>query len=635
MKLNINGRLVTVAAKHLVPGSTARIWAICAKPHFLAVILSCFFACTGCGTNTESTPNQRETSRDASSAEMAEEANALEQVTTQRTRPNILLISLDTVRADHLGCYGYKQDTTPNLDKLAAEGVRFEQCRTQATWTLPAHMSMFTSLLPSHHGVDNLNRILPRRVLLLTEILQQANYQTAALVNNGQMRAHWGFDRGFDLWQEFEVDTLAGSALNITDEALSWLQNARTDQPYFLFLHYYDAHDPYDSSEKFRQQFNVELSAQQCRELCFAHRTPESPPLSPKVLSQLTAAYDAGLAELDHELGRLLAEVNPETLIVIFSDHGEAFEEHGWMLHGATLYEEEVRVPLLMRLPKSVLAGKTVTDSTMLLDIGPTLLSFANLQPPQQFQGMNLRPTIEGKSLTPRYVCAESKALLEGRYTRSAVLGDYKAIWSLEDGSCELFHLPNEQIDIAAQDPKLAAVMKDRLLDWVNEESFWMIHANTTEIPAAALITVKLSAGSFGLFLPIGFDPERDSLEVSPQGDQITWHVSPANSEQKKSLLLEPTDPEAVLRFTIGSTEQAEKMPVFYGPESELASTAPLELSHELESLPAATSARFQATEPGIHIRRYQAATAKSEGGEFAPLDTETIRQLRSLGYLK
>src|SRR4051794_7679516 len=131
-------------------------------------------------------------------------------------RPNVLLISLDTLRPDHIGCYGYSKPTSPNLDHFAARAIRFTNCRAQAPWTLPSHMSLFTSMLPSQNGVDNLNKVLPADVTTLAALMSEAGYMTAALVNNGQMRAHWGFDRGFQTWREFAVDTPEGHCETIT-----------------------------------------------------------------------------------------------------------------------------------------------------------------------------------------------------------------------------------------------------------------------------------------------------------------------------------------------------------------------------------------------------------------------------------
>jgi arylsulfatase A-like enzyme len=553
-------------------------------------------------------------------------------------KPNIILISLDTVRADHLGCYGYHKPTTPNLDRLAKSGIRFDECRTQATWTLPAHMSLFTSLLPSHHGVDNLNKVLSRRVLTLAEVLQQSGYHTAALVNNGQMRAHWGFDRGFDHWQEFEVDTLEGKAKHITGEAFAWLKNTPQDKPQFLFLHYYDAHDPYEASLEVRQKFGVELTGEQCRELCFAHRSPEQAPPSKQVLAKLQAAYDAGLAELDYEVGRLLDTIAPETLVVVFSDHGEAFREHGWLLHGATPYEEEVRVPLIVRLPNSKKAATVVTDSTMLLDVAPTILSLAGIPLPQQFQGIDLRPTMLGEKLPPRFVLAESKAVLEGEYTRSAVLYPYKAVWSLADERFQVFKLPDEQSAVEGDQKELAGILKKRLADWFDQESFWLLHARHEE---PLEVTITLSSGSFGLFIPLGFNPETDSIELSTNANELTWQVSGKSESVHKRLLLEPTDPQASVRLFVKSQSEPVPKLVWLGPAGKdstpgkTATSLPVELPPTFAALPPHQALDYPFSQSGLQVLRVESTSIMLRSSQVAPLNAETIRQLRSLGYLK
>src|SRR5262249_10035365 len=209
------------------------------------------------------------------------------------SRPSVVLISLDTLRADHLGCFGYSRPTSPNLDRFARGCVRFADCRSQAPWTLPSHMALFTSMLPSQNGVDNLNKVLPEEVPTLPQLLRAAGYRTAALVNNGQMKPHWGFARGFETWREFEVDTPAGSCEDVTAEAVAWLKSDAAAAPFFLFLHYYDPHDPYAAPEAYRRQAGTTLTGPEARRLCFAHRGPDRPLPDPALLPDLTAAYDA------------------------------------------------------------------------------------------------------------------------------------------------------------------------------------------------------------------------------------------------------------------------------------------------------------------------------------------------------
>src|SRR5262249_31839022 len=181
-------------------------------------------------------------------------------------RLNVVLISVDTTRSDHLGCYGYPLKTSPTIDRLAARGVRFACARTQVPWTLPAHMSLFTSLLPSHNRVEHTLCELPTDVPTLARLLGEHGYNTAALVNDACMSAQWRFHRGFRLWREYPNLTDAGDCKHLTDHALRWLEQ-KPAEPFFLFLHYYDPHHPYDPPANFRDRFGAKLTGLQSSRL--------------------------------------------------------------------------------------------------------------------------------------------------------------------------------------------------------------------------------------------------------------------------------------------------------------------------------------------------------------------------------
>lgn len=543
-------------------------------------------------------------------------------------RPNVLFISLDTLRPDHLGCYGSRRPTSPNLDKLAAESVRFTNCRSQAPWTLPSHMSLFTSMLPSSSGVDDINKVLPEGIPTLAKLLRGEKYRTAALVNDGQMKAHWGFNRGFDLWKEFPVDRPAGNCESITAAALDWLKSSSSsNDPFFLFLHYYDPHNPYAAPAKYREQMGTTLTAKQTADLCTNHRSPAAL-LDDERLNDLQAAYDAGIAWLDHELGKLLAAVPANTLVVVFSDHGEAFKEHGWLLHGATLYEEEIRVPLLMRLPDGKAA--VVDESVMLLDVAPTTLARCGVRAPAGFQGMDLGPLWNGKKSEPRLIPSESNAVLEGRVTRSIVLYPLKAAYSLFDGRFELFKLPDEKQPLGDTDKAAAQALFKPLREWVESEQYWMIYAVGN---GDFEMTIELSKGSFGVHIPVGFERMRDTFEVD--GRQARWHVYPGGVERPKALFLQPTDPEASLRIDFKITGESKKDMLFLGMDGKHPETLPADVPADLAPVSPVIEKPFKTDKPGFHVFRHRSAASRLRPAQVAPLDEQTIRQLRSLGYLQ
>ena len=542
-------------------------------------------------------------------------ASAEESISGASDRPNIVLISLDTVRPDHLGCYGYPRQTTPNLDRLAAGSVRFTNVWVQAPWTLPSHMSLFTSLPPSRHRVDSISRVLSQQIPTWPQLLRQSGYRTAALVNNGQMRAHWGFSRGFELWHEYEVDTPAGNCETITGQALHWLGSAPRE-PWFLFLHYFDAHDPYEAPDTWREKFDVTLTGSAARQLAWEGRRPESPVRNSHLRDQLVAAYDAEIAWLDHELGRLFQAIDDDTMIVVLTDHGEAFEEHGWTLHGATLYEEEIRAALIIRYPGGLHADQLVATPTSFLDVGPTILEAAHLDIPKHFMGHDLTPGVEGQPSAPRVVSSETKAVLDGRVAQCVIDYPWKAIFNLFDQSLELYRLPDEQTNLRDQHPEIAARLGARIESNLAVEDYRLLHLRGS---GKHELTLKLAGDNerLGLFIPAWFDERRDSLDVFEDGRQLRWVTYPRNGLQMLYLETEPRDAELVVEVLVD--DQPSSYAVTFGPEIH----------------PISISSRTVPDREGAFIYRHQGLEAIENTPINSPLDERTRRQLRSLGYIR
>jgi len=522
-------------------------------------------------------------------------------------RPNVVLISIDTVRPDHLGCYGYERPTSPNLDALAARGVLFKNAYTQAPWTLPSHMSLFTSMLPSHNRVEDLNERLADDIPTLAELLRKTGYNTAALVNNGQMRAHWGFARGFDLWREFQVDTPAGSCENITRQALEWLA-AAPREPYFLFLHYYDPHDPYDPPPKYRAQFGSTLSGSDAHSVVWTHRMPGKDLRNPQLMREIIGSYDGEIAWMDFELGKLLAAVPSDALIVVFSDHGEAFEEHGWTTHGAALYQEEVKVALILSRTRAEASPRVVEEPVMLLDVAPTMLRLCGLEPPAHHEGRDLTPLLRGGALPERPILAETKRHLEGRVLKMCLLGPDKLIYSLLDGALELYRLPDEHTERARTDPECAGKLFGMVREWVAEEDYWVLYASGEGAREASLVVPE---GKFTVFIPVGFDMERDQIRPALDGGVLRVRVHPRG--EVKALYFEVTPREAEVTCSLGTEGEAparaERDPVIEEP--------------------------FAPERDGLHLIHYRSESSGGRSALGVELDKKTIEQLRSLGYMQ
>ncbi len=287
---------------------------------------------------------------------------------------NLLLVTLDTTRADHLGCYGDREAATPTLDRLAAEGIRLADAVTPVPMTLPAHASLLTGLTPPAHGVRvNGGRGLAADRLTLAETLAAAGYRTAAFVSSFVLDPRFGLDQGFDTYDaRFEAtraDAFGAqserSAAAVTDAALAWLEGARNDRrPFFLWVHYHDPHDPYAPPEP------------------YASRFPGRP-------------YEGEIAYVDAQLGRLLAGIDraglgSATVIAVAGDHGESLGEHGETYHSRSLYEGAVHVPVLLAVPGAA-PGQVVDDRVVsLVDLFPTLLDLLGLEPGAPVEGRSL-----------------------------------------------------------------------------------------------------------------------------------------------------------------------------------------------------------------------------------------------------
>ena len=266
---------------------------------------------------------------------------------------NLLLITLDTVRADRLGAYGYAGVETPNLDRLASEGVRFAEAGSPVPLTLPAHATILSGLLPPRHGVRNNGaERFPEEPATLATRLAAAGYRTGAFIGAFVLDRRFGLGRGFDRYDD-EIPRERAADLDaerpgrvVTDRALAWLSE-KSEKPFFAWVHLYDAHAPYAPPEPFRT--------------LYADRP-----------------YDGEIAEVDAQVGRLLAELDRlgiagRTVVVVVGDHGEALGEHGELTHGLLLYEPSLHVPLLLRAPGVLPTGWVVETPVSLVDLAPTL----------------------------------------------------------------------------------------------------------------------------------------------------------------------------------------------------------------------------------------------------------------------
>jgi arylsulfatase A-like enzyme len=301
----------------------------------------------------------------------------------------VVLVTIDTLRADHVGCYGAARAHTPALDAVGAQGVRFEQAVSPAPLTLPAHASLMTALDPPAHGVrHNSVHRLAQSLPTLAESMREAGYATAAFVGAVVLHRRFGLDRGFGVYDD-EVGSRVSATVGyaerradrVVDAALAWLESA--PERFFLWIHFYDPHAEYDPPSGFASAF---ASRRYAGEIAFA----------------------------DAQLGRLLAAIRSRwgeggLLIAVTSDHGESLGEHGEITHSYTIYEATQRIPLVISGP-GLPRGRVVAAPSRLIDLAPTLLALAGAEPLPGVRGRDLRPLIDGRETEPRVAYLETLA---------------------------------------------------------------------------------------------------------------------------------------------------------------------------------------------------------------------------------
>lgn len=327
--------------------------------------------------------------------------------------PSVVLIVVDTVRADHMGLYGYERDTTPRLERWAEQGTVFENGFSAAAWTLPGVGSIFTGLYPSQHGagLSGPSR-MHDEVPTLAEELTAAGYETAAVANVSFLAPLFGLDRGFSHYDYDPADADQGTrrADVSVDRALAWLDD-RSGGPSFLFLHLFDAHRFYDAPPPARGTFTGEFAAD--------YDPATLPTLESRVEAERrgdmdfhVAAYDEEILWLDIQLDRFFSELDERglfdnTLIVLTGDHGEAFREHGQIAHGSSLHNEVIRVPFIVWEPgKGGGVRSSVPASNV--DIFPTVLDYVGAGPVET-SGSSLRGAIRGEEMAPRAIFAQNR----------------------------------------------------------------------------------------------------------------------------------------------------------------------------------------------------------------------------------
>ncbi|MEL7058537.1 MAG: sulfatase [Acidobacteriota bacterium] len=558
-------------------------------------------------------------------------------------QPNVLLVVVDTLRADHLTTYGYARDTSPRVQSLIADqGVVVETAYAQAPWTLPSMASLLTGLPPDDLlDVEGRPWGVPSAARTLAERFVDAGWATAGFVANPTMHAGNGFAQGFEVFESapYDLASMALPADRVQAQALDWLETAPAE-PFFLYVHYLDPHDPYDNAEipdgrsPFFPDYDGPISGGDAHGLYLGELELSDPE---RDVEHLRALYDSEIRYVDRFVGELIDALGPRldnTLIVFTSDHGEEFYENGSFKHGETLYDELIHVPLIFRWDGELPAGRRVEGTARLLDIVPTLIEAAGLEPGDAdsdlasswSEGMSLLPALRGGELDERPAWARhfsagpervarmesgSKAILFDRYapfkpadTREA------ALWRRD-----VDRMPRFEAEGDLDDPMQAsAELAGRLDRWREGLRLVLSDAQRGGRFEAELRFENPPTSVEGLFL--GSD---DRFELVGDRLRLAW-------------LADEVEKGVLVRGAVGGVLEASArlngapLPMLWGDGIDGASRRlPLGLRDVLvESYPPRAS-----DQPALHgwVRRPQRL--------FEPTarDAETESRLRSLGY--
>jgi len=480
---------------------------------------------------------------------------------------NVLLIGLDTLRADHLGCYGYDRNVSPEIDRLAEQGVPFKSALSQSPWTLPSFATVFTSLYPTQHGAVSTTSAMGSSFPTLATMLQARGYATGAVVNTTVLEPDYAVNRGFDHYDCAPLETR--HADGTTRDVLEWI-GRHSDGPFLAFAHYYDSHLPYSPPAPYDTLFrgdyagpignSVELEQ-------FPHDvggySPVLKALSSADWDRIKSLYDGEIAFMDREVGKLIKgiedlKLRETTLIVLLSDHGEEFFEHGGFAHGHSLFTELLAVPLIFSLPGVLPEGASISRQVRLVDVMPTILDVLGIEAQEHFEGVSLLHLMRagaGSGAPATGVLpadrAYGEALLHRPEMKSITAYPWKLICSDEIGHPRLFSLDSDPLELSPV-TDTGHPMTIELQDMLTRTQFSLSDTWFVELSGGGdshvfdlLVTAPGSPKSDGITLPRFLDEEGNLI----RSDRIVPAEISYRTIHLKELQLEGT---VTLAFKVG-----------------------------------------------------------------------------------
>jgi arylsulfatase A-like enzyme len=564
--------------------------------------------------------------------------------------PNLLIYLVDTLRRDHVGVYGYERDTTPRLDAFARDAVVFDDARTPTSWTRPATATLLTGLYPNRHGAITRTNKLDPRVTLLGTWLQQAGYHTAAFVTNPNVVRVWGFDQGFAHFQEMGSADMIVRSDRVTHLLLKHMEAAPAT-PFFYYAHTMDPHEPYDPAPPFDRTWP---------------RTEEATLLpnqiksaSPAQLDDMIAAYDGEIAFNDHQFGLILDRLKAQglyddTLIIFTSDHGEEFLEHGYGGHGSTLFDDQLRIPLVIKFPRNAHAGTVVRQRVSLLDIAPTVLAEAGVTRPDGLEGTDLVELLSGAEQPQRPLFLDLDLVNHGKtnFIQGVMLGSYKYLRAHAPVRVSrLFDLgedPGEKSNLFADMPRLAQELGN-MVDGHMSQAAGGIHLWLVNDPSSnerVFEGTLRTTGRFVQFRTLQLE-KGDTAALTDNDTVVTFRCALRNrphpqwqvprflvDDDRITFRVEPRDAEVTVeRFLI----DGEPGSLYLGRWKQR-TTIPASVSQDM--------AELRVPDMGLLFEKGMWQSITADAGAYlgvvppprredVEIDPELRRQLEALGYLE
>ena len=557
--------------------------------------------------------------------------------------PNIVVVVVDALRPDHLGCYGYGRPTSPNIDRLAGRGCLFENAISQAPWTKASFASLLSSRYPHQHGVVGWESVMPESLVTLQEVLAEHGYHTHAVINMYGIAGEYGITKGMN--HVSAADKLEREAAQVTADALSLIETAR--RPFLMLIHYFDVHWPYRPPEGYTDLVCGGEAADLLDFRLARYREGFTKP-SGEIIARDLMLYDACIRYVDSEIGRLIAflestGLSDETLVVITADHGEAFWEHGFGSHGANLYDEALRVPLIIAYPGFGPEARHISSQVAMVDLLPTLVEVSGARDKVPREGTSLLPLLEG-AVRPQNASASLPAgmtLCESTLkrlpdTRCLRTGRWKLILEPTTMLTELYDLgddPGETVNLSgrglAVEDSLQVLIR-RLAHSTRNGWRFCLTGQEPEMGVAAEIRV----GKGGRIISAERETLGKTLSIEVDGDSTSLKIQARH--QRLYMVVFDVDPaDADISIEVAHAGRSGPDSINVGEHGSVDLPGSFNLRpQQAYGLPRGFEAARESPAAGLHL--WWLPGEKPAGkGTTATLTTKEKKRLKALGYIQ